>query len=101
MKIKILKNFKHTKRIAGVPTNKLKSKLKGYRQRTGPALFEDGTLLACVTYYYQCKCKSQNCFLIQKEFDLEEAVGHNQCYECHLQFLKLYEEGQIKAKKTN
>lgn len=98
MKIRILKNFKKAKRIAGVKTNILKVYLQERDGLMGPVVLENGRVLGCVNLHYRIKCKSANCFLIQKEFGLTSIVKHNKCHKCHLEFVKLYEEDKIKSK---
>lgn len=98
MRISLLKKFKKVKKVAGVKTNILKMYLRETQNEVGPVVLENGRVLGCVNLHYRIKCKSSNCFLIQKEFGLNSIVGHNQCHACHLEFLKLYEQDEIKIK---
>lgn len=98
MKIQILKNFKKIKRVANVEANILRIYLESVGDSVGPVVLENSNrVLGCVNLHYRIKCKSSNCFLIQKEIGATN-VGHNRCHKCHLEFLKLYQQDKINIK---
>lgn len=77
------------------------------RESQGLLFLSDGGIIKCVKNYYLDKDSSpiprgkssDTCFSILNEFGLHN-VGRYDCHKCHLKFIDLLENNEIKLKSS-
>ena len=77
------------------------------RESQGLLFLSDGGIIKCVKNYYLNKDSSpipkgkssDTCFSILNEFDIFD-VGRYDCHKCHLKFIDLLENNEIKLKSS-